>query len=72
MARTKLASDTLLRDQIRDTIHHKQTNICSSAQILAAVALLKDAILMVKLHCDNIDDSVMNLSPSWLPCESKT
>lgn len=62
MATTKLSSRTPLRDQIRDTIHRKQTNICvsldfrSSAQILAAVALLKDAILMVKLHCDIIDD----------------
>jgi orotidine-5'-phosphate decarboxylase len=52
----------LMVNQIKDIIREKKTNICVSMDyikcfdIINSIKILKDNIVMVKLHCDIIDD----------------
>ena len=52
----------ILIKKIRDTIKKKSTNICvsldytDSKDIIKALEILKDDIVMVKIHCDIIED----------------
>ena len=56
----KKVSKSDITDNIRKSINDKMSNICiydfNVSEILNAIDLLKDNIVMVKIHCDIIED----------------